>query len=114
MRLSDAQQRRWERYQNAAHRLNGEAYNKFGLVKVGKSYQFHPCAKSLVYIEACNRGCDEPTMVVTQQAALEPCRCHTDLTVTQLLDYEFDASWRHKHYQRADIAAVEGAGEQGP
>lgn len=75
---------RWTRCQNAAHVLNRQAWEQAPTQK-----KYRPCTKARVYIEACNKGNTAPMMVVTQEAALAPCDCHTSITFSKLLDYEF-------------------------
>jgi len=83
------------RWQNAAHRLNAEAYAKQSpkySPRKGSS-TFVPCEKARVYIDACQeKGAHPGTVTVTAQATL--CSCHG---AVDMLDYEYDPRFRLLH-----------------
>lgn len=78
----------WEKLQNAAHRLNAEAYAQRGAPR----RRFTPCAKAEVLIEAC--GGERVLLEVLNEAAGTLCECHPGTTVDQLFDMCFDSSYR--------------------
>ena len=103
---------RWRKMQNAAHRLNTEcAKTEHGyIIRRGQIVGFQPCAKAHVFLAALygQTGRPEPycepwlaeintdtaLMAVVERAALTPCGCHTSITVDQLIEYQFDDSYR--------------------
>jgi len=75
---------KYQRYQNAAHRLNRDAYAQ--QAANGKIKRFHPCAKSIVLIKA---DLAQPASVIEQECIYTHCTCHPDLLLNDLLDIEF-------------------------
>lgn len=88
---------KWERLQNAAHRLNAEAYVMQIAERKGKPLkQFSPCPKATILTAACS---DKRVMsLIENEVALTHCRCHSGLTINKLMDYEFDPTYRVAHY----------------
>ena len=79
---------RFQMCENAASRLQREAY---ALQMRGRSTplrNFYPCAKGLVYTAEMGRGCKRPQSSVTMEAALTHCDCHSGLGETELIKYE--------------------------
>lgn len=82
-----------EKVQNACHRLNAEAYEVQVLAKKGgRLKQFTPCAKALVLLRCLSHGDHFGTAHL--KAVLMPCDCHHNLTETQLMDYEYDETFK--------------------
>lgn len=81
---------RYFKLQNAAHRLNADAYAQ--QAAHGRVRQFHPCPKAAVLIAACQ---DKRVLSqVEDEALLTECKCHPGLTRHQLLDMEYQESPR--------------------
>lgn len=74
--------------ENAASRLQREAYAHQTKGRKTPPRHFDPCPKGLVYTAELGRGCTRPQSLVTHEAALTPCECHAALTEIDLLDYE--------------------------
>lgn len=89
----------WEKYQNAAHTLNRQAYEQQLSKKNGKRFRFQPCPKGDVFIQGCDYG--QVAFEVTQRAALTICTCHNDLNESQLIDLMYDDTERMIHYGNA-------------
>jgi hypothetical protein len=87
-----------ERYQNAAHRLQADAYHKTcGLPNGKRGGAYIPCAKAAVYVAACKDPNSHPG-TVTLNASLTPCGCHNSASFDDLLDMEYDDTYRLAHY----------------
>ena len=74
---------KYRRWQNAAEHLQKECYAKFGLSPSG---QFSPCPKGVAYVYACKDlpYKNQPTMLVTLAVMYVPCKCHQNITFSQL------------------------------
>ena len=74
--------------ENAASRLQREAYE----IQIGGRSkplkQFNPCAKGLVYTAEIGNGNTRQQILVTQEATITFCNCHKNLTERDLIDYE--------------------------
>jgi hypothetical protein len=84
---------------NACHRLNAEAYEHQALqaAKSGhKMKQFTPCPKAEALLQHTRKGTHFGTCHA--QAAATHCTCHADLTDNQLMDYEYDETYKLAHY----------------
>lgn len=79
---------KYQRYQNAAHILNKQAYEQ--QAKKRKVKQFHPCEKSLVLIRADQ---SQPASITELECIYTHCTCHPDLTMDDLLEMEF-TNWK--------------------
>jgi len=83
----------YERRQNAAYKLNQDAYEKSKRF-VGKKLTFQPCDKAtvLIYSKEEHMGKLEAECLATE------CSCHPGLTHQELLDMEFDPTAKHRHW----------------
>lgn len=97
--------------QNAAFRLQAEAYAKQSQGGRIKLKQFLPCAKGLVY----SKEAAYPTRVLAQVAnevVTTHCNCHPDFLVRDAIAYECDPSFNpyvHTAVQYNLVAAQDGA-----
>jgi hypothetical protein len=85
---------------NASYRLNAEAYEHQALqsVKSGrKMHQFTPCPKAETLMQHIRKGVHFGT--AHAQAAAAHCTCHASLTESQLMDYEYDETYRKAHHR---------------
>jgi hypothetical protein len=82
---------------NACHRLNAEAYEKQALAHKGKRLrQFTPCAKAEELMAVIRKG--EHFGTCHMRAAYTICPCHSELTEHQLMDYEYDETYKLANY----------------
>jgi len=79
---------RYEMCQNAAKRLQEEAYAMQSDNGRKKLKHFTPCEKGLVYTAECGSGNKRPQSLVTHDAAMEDCQCHRSLSLSDLITYE--------------------------
>ena len=79
---------RYQMCQNAAERLQREAYAHQMKKRKTALKQFNPCQKGLVYTREMGEGNPRPQTLVTQEAAITYCACHNGLSENDLLDYE--------------------------
>jgi len=88
-----------EKYQNAAHTLNRQAYERQVSELHGRKFkQFIPCEKATVFIRACDAVKPEVTSVIVHRAALVFCNCHHDLSESELENMLYDDTAKRKHY----------------
>ena len=86
-----------EKVQNACHRLNAEAYETQVIANKGKALkQFNPCAKSLELLKALSEGSHFGT--AHAMAVATQCGCHNGLSEQQLMDYEYDPTYKLANY----------------
>lgn len=86
-----------EKVLNACHRLNAEAYEQQILAHKGKLLkQFVPCAKAEVLMGCLRKGDHFGTAHIV--AARTICPCHTGLSETQLMAYEYDETCKQANY----------------
>lgn len=83
--------------QNAAYRLNAEAYEQQVLASKGRPLkQFTPCPKAEELAQVWRA--DKHFGRAHAQAAITPCACHASLSDSELMAYEHDATFRLAHY----------------
>lgn len=83
------------KYQNAAFRLQREAYEmQVAKLPYGKQFkQFHPCPKGLIFSAELGKQKMRVRLEVEHEALLTICECHQNMTMQQLVDYEYDDSF---------------------
>ena len=82
---------------NACHRLNAEAYECKVIERKGRMLrQFTPCAKAEVLMAHLRTGKHFGTCHM--EASITPCGCHGNLTEQQLMDYEYDETYKLANY----------------
>lgn len=90
--------RRWEKLQNVAHRLNHEAgENEENWSGTKKRPRFLPCARASILIAGCLN--DTPLPQVFIDAYNEPCICHGPFMKMSFFDFQdmaLDDSYRVK------------------
>lgn len=86
-----------EKVLNACHRLNAEAYEVQAMTHRGKLRHFTPCAKAEELMAHIRTGKHFGMCHMT--AAITPCPCHPGLSESQLMDYEFDETYKLANYQ---------------
>jgi len=88
----------YEKVQNACHRLNAEAYEVQMMAYTGKGQlkHFTPCAKAEALMQHVRTG--KHFGVCHAEAAITHCPCHNDLTERQLMDYEYDETYKLANY----------------
>lgn len=74
--------------ENAASRLQREAYEAQMRGRSTPLKHFTPCPRGLVYTAEIGNGNERPQILVTQEAALIYCQCHRDMTESMLIEYE--------------------------
>lgn len=87
--MSEKQNKRWEKLQNAAHRLNRDAYHYCARHKI----PYNPCPKAQLIINEAKEG-KRALVQVAQEAALESCGCHPNTSWQDIHDMMFDAEAR--------------------
>jgi hypothetical protein len=90
--MDELNEKKWNMWQNAAHRLNADAY-----FSMGKKYQ--PCPKSEVYMRACGNPGKLTLNQVTEEASLTHCVCHNSWGLIELRRAEEDDGYRLAHYK---------------
>lgn len=81
---------------NACHRLNAEAYECQVLAKKNRIVHFAPCAKAEALMQHVRTGKHFGTCHA--EAAYTICPCHNSLTEQQLIDYEYDETYKLANY----------------
>jgi hypothetical protein len=79
---------RYQMCQNAAAKLQQEAFAVQIKGRTKPLKRFIPCAKGVVYTAECTKGNTRPQSLVTHDAALEICSCHRSLSENDLISYE--------------------------
>ena len=86
-----------EKVLNACHRLNAEAYEYQVIVnKMRPLKHFTPCPRAEVLMSAIREGKHFGTMHT--MAELTNCPCHARLTPSELMDYEYDETYKLANY----------------
>lgn len=86
-----------EKVENACHRLNAEAYECQVLAHNGRKLrQFTPCAKAEVLMDHLRKGTHFGSCHAL--AAVTICPCHGSLSDSQLMDYEYDETYKLANY----------------
>lgn len=86
-----------EKVLNACHRLNAEAYECQVLAHQGRKLRhFEPCAKAEALMSHIRTG--EHFGTCHMKASVTPCNCHGSLTERQLMDYEYDETYKLANY----------------
>lgn len=84
---------------NACHRLNAEAYEYQVLKAKKRLKQFEPCPKAEMLMAVLREGKHFGQAHIN--ASVTPCPCHSSLTERELMDYEYDDTYRRAH-ERGD------------
>lgn len=82
---------------NACHRLNAEAYEHQVLEVWKKLKHFTPCAKAEALMNVIRKG--EHFGTAHAKAAIAICPCHQSLTERELMDYEYDPTFKEANYR---------------
>ena len=86
-----------EKVLNACHRLNAEAYEQQVIAnKMRPLKQFTPCPKAEVLMSAIRE--EKHFGTVHMMAGLTHCLCHAGLTPSELMDYEYDETYKLANY----------------
>jgi hypothetical protein len=85
-----------EKVLNACHRLNAEAYEKQVLARGKALKHFEPCAKAEVLMAVIRENKHFGTAHAV--AASTICPCHNSLTDAQLMDYQYDETYKKANY----------------
>jgi len=98
---------RYDKCQNAAFRLNEDAYRQqVQRTARGKLKQFVPCAKADVLVAASVSS--QHIALVEMDVIATECPCHPGLLLSELMDMEYDGSARRRHHGEAQAG---GEGE---
>jgi hypothetical protein len=81
---------------NACHRLNAEAYEKQVLANGKRLRHFTPCAKAEELMAVIRKG--EHFGTCHMRASVTTCPCHSGLTEHQLMEYEYDETYKLANY----------------
>ena len=86
----------YDLYQNAAHWLNLQAWRQQS--KDRKPRHFIPCAKAIVFMDACKSIDQRVSEEVLNEANGTHCSCHNSTTKEQLFDMMYDDRSKQAHY----------------
>ena len=86
-----------EKVLNACHRLNAEAYEHQVIAnKMRPLKHFTPCPKAEELMKVIREG--KHFGEAHMMAELTNCPCHNGLTPAQLMDYEYDETYKLANY----------------
>ena len=86
-----------DRVLNACWRLNAEAYEAQVIAnKMRPLKQFTPCAKAEELMQVIRKGKHIGT--ANEIARKTHCACHAGMTFAQLIDYEYDETYKLASY----------------
>ena len=85
------------KYQNAAFRLQREAYEiQIAKLPYGKQLKhFNPCPKGLIFSAELGKEDMRVLIQVEREVILTACECHHSMTIQQLVEYEYDDTFNH-------------------
>jgi hypothetical protein len=92
-KLTEAEQRNYQRYERLANRLNKDAYHQQS-EKHGRRPLAHfiPCAKALIFTGALSKSPIPVTGEIMPLAARTICACHQGMTENDLYNLFFKAA----------------------
>lgn len=79
--------------QNAAFRLQAEAYAAQSKNGTKKLRQFNPCPKGLAYTKELADGNQRAQSLVWNDVYMTSCDCHSSITMNKLIEYENDKTF---------------------
>lgn len=86
-----------EKVLNACHRLNAEAYEMQVIAnRMRPLKQFTPCYKAEELMKVIRDG--KHFGKAHMMAELTSCPCHNSMTPAQLMDYEYDETYKLANY----------------